>query len=131
MLKTLTVKEYMATNVIALSVEMGIVEAVQILLKNRISGAPVVGKNSELQGMLSEKDCLKVVLETAYHESMGGKVGEYMSAEVKTIPAHMGIIEVAGLFIDSPYRRFPVVNGSKLVGQISRRDVLKALESTW
>ncbi len=131
MLKQVAVKDYMATNVITLSPEMGISEAVKILLSHRISGAPVVSESGELLGLLSEKDCLKVIHDAAYHESMDGKVGDYMSTEVKTVTSHMGIAEVSELFINHSYRRFPVMNGDKVIGQISRRDVLRALDEIW
>lgn len=131
MLKQVTVKDYMATNVITLSPEMGISEAVKVLLSHRISGAPVVNESGGLLGLLSEKDCLKVIHDAAYHEAMDGKVGDYMSTEVKTVPSHMGIVEVSELFINHSYRRFPVMDGDKVTGQISRRDVLKALDKIW
>lgn len=131
MLKQVTVKDYMASNVITLSPEMGMSEAIKVFLSHRISGAPVVNNVGELLGLLSEKDCLKVIHDAAYHESMGGKVADYMSTEIKTVPSYMGIVEVSELFINHSYRRFPVLEGNKVVGQISRRDVLKALDAIW
>ena len=131
MLKQVTVKDYMASNVITLSPEMGISEAVKIFLSNRISGAPVVDESGKLMGLLSEKDCIKVIHDATYHEAMDGKVGDYMSTEIKTVPGHMGIVEVSELFINHSYRRFPVLEDDKVIGQISRRDVLKALDKIW
>ena len=54
---------------------------------------------------------------------------DFMSDGVKTVDAEMSIIDLAQLFINSRFRRFPVMQKTRLVGQISRRDVLRALES--
>ena len=54
-----------------------------------------------------------------------------MSHEVRTVEADTSIIALAQMFLDSPYRRFPVTDNNRLVGQISRRDVLRALEDFW
>ena len=130
-LKSVTVKDYMATGLITLTPEMGVMEAVQKFLDYRISGAPVVDERGNMIGMLSEKDCLKVVLNAAYYEEMGGTVSDYMMKDVITIDASTGIVEVAEMFIKSSFRRYPVTSDDKLIGQISRRDVLKALEKLW
>jgi CBS domain-containing protein len=50
-----------------------------------------------------------------------------MTRDTQTVEAEMSIIDLAQLFLDSPYRRFPVMKDNRLVGQISRRDVLRAL----
>ncbi len=130
-LKSVTVKDYMATGLVTLTPEMGVMEAVQKFLDYRISGAPVVDERGNMIGMLSEKDCLKVVLNAAYHEEMGGTVSDFMMKDVVTIDASTGIVEVAEMFIKSSFRRYPVISDDKLIGQISRRDVLKALEKLW
>ena len=130
-LKSVTVRDYMATGLITLTPEMGVMEAVQKFLDYRISGAPVVDERGNMIGMLSEKDCLKVVLNAAYYEEMGGTVNDFMMKDVITIDASTGIVEVAEMFIKSSFRRYPVVSDDKLIGQISRRDVLKALEKLW
>ena len=78
--------------------------------------------------MLSELDCLKVVLQAGYHGDYGGPVSDYMSGDVQTVNAEMGIVDLAQRFLDSKYRRYPVTDKNRLVGQISRRDVLRALQ---
>jgi CBS domain-containing protein len=105
--------------------------AVKVLLENSISGAPVVDENGRLLGMLSQKDCFRVAFSASYHQDWGGRVSDYMSREVETIEADTDIVRVAEIFLKSRYRRFPVMSNDRLVGQISRRDVLKALEELW
>ena len=77
--------------------------------------------------MLSELDCLKIALNAGYYGDSGGPVSEYMTPDVETIDAEMSIIDLAQKFLQCGYRRFPVLRNNRLVGQISRRDVLRAL----
>jgi len=123
------VKDYMARTLVTFKPNMDVLDAVHTLLKHRIAGAPVLDDAGNIVGMLSELDCMRVVLHAGYHSQMGGPVADYMSSNVKTVNAAMSIFDLAQLFIDSPYRRFPVTDQNRLVGQISRRDVLRALQN--
>ncbi len=129
MLHSISVKEYMSASVVTFSPDEDVLEAIHTLVERRISGSPVVDGAGNIVGMLSEKDCMKVALEAGYNEGMGGKVADYMTKNVETIDADSSIMEVAKAFIDQPYKRFPVVDEEeRLVGQISRADVLRAIE---
>lgn len=129
MLHNITVKEYMSANVVTFSPNDDVLEAIHTLVERRISGSPVVDGAGNIVGMLSEKDCLKVALEAGYNEGMGGKVSQYMTRDVETVDTETSIVEVARAFIDNPYKRYPVVDEEdRLVGQISRADVLRAIE---
>lgn len=131
MLHAISVKDYMAANLVTFSPDMDVLDAIHLLLENGISGAPVVDKRGNVVGILSEVDCMKVALSASYHEEWGGKVSEFMSRQVKTIDAEANLVEAAELFMKEPHRRFPVIDDNRLVGQISRRDVLRALEVLW
>lgn len=122
------VKDYMARTLITFKPDTDVLDAVHELVKNRIAGAPVVDDEGNLIGMLSELDCMKVALNAGYHSHWGGPVSEFMSSDIKTVDAEMNIIDLAQVFIDTGFRRFPVMQGNRLVGQISRRDALRALE---
>ncbi len=126
--KSCVVKDYMARTLVTFKPDTDVLDAVHSLVKNRIAGAPVVDDSGNLLGMLSELDCLKIALHAGYHGDWGGPVSDYMSDGVETVDADMSIIDLAQVFIDSRYRRFPVMENNRLVGQISRRDVLRALE---
>ena len=95
----------------------------------RIAGAPVVNDQGDLIGMLSELGCLKIALNAGYYGDWGGPVADYMTPNVETVDAQMSIIDLAQKFLDSGFRRFPVLRNNRLVGQISRRDVLRALSN--
>lgn len=121
------VKEYMSASLVTLSPTTPILEAARRLVENRISGAPVVDHTGNLVGVLSEKDCMRIALQAGYHSEVAGTVAEFMHGEVKTVDAERNIVDVAMMFIEDDYRRYPVMKDGRLVGQISRRDVLKAL----
>jgi|TARA_R110002074_G_scaffold170005_4_gene332142 CBS domain-containing protein len=133
MLKSVLIKDYMATNLTKFTPEMQISEAIKFLNSHKISGAPVVDDLGALVGILSEKDCLKVALQSTYYEDwVGGAVSEYMTASVETVSDTASIVDLADKFLKSTYKRFPVLNeDGDLVGQISRSDVLRALDILW
>ena len=117
----------MAGRLVTFKPEMDVLDALHELVKHRIAGAPVVDDHGVLIGMLSELDCLKIALNAGYYGDSGGPVSEYMTPDVETIDAEMSIIDLAQKFLKCGYRRFPVLRNNRLVGQISRRDVLRAL----
>jgi len=123
------ISEFMTRKVLTFSPDITIYEATAILAKNKFSGAPVVDKDNELIGMLSEKDCLKTVVDSYYNQrpSSSLTVRDYMSGNVISIGEDKTVIEVAYMFVHSNFKRFPVVKGNKLVGQVSRSDILKLI----
>lgn len=123
------VSDYMTTNLITVSPETAIDSAVDILVKYKISGLPVVDEKGNLIGMLSEKDCLKVFLKELYNQDHAGDVSDYMTKKVETVTPEVSIVKVAERFVNEPFKRFPVLNeNNTLVGQISRADVLRAID---
>lgn len=131
-LRAIKVRDYMAHSIITFRKDTSVLQAIKILIDNGISGAPVVDNLGNLIGMLSEKDCMKVALDASYHESAGaGDVGDYMFPKVETVDADANILDIAERFLKEPFRRFPVIHDDRLVGQISRRDVLRALDRMW
>jgi CBS domain-containing protein len=124
-----TVGDIMATELVTVTPGTNIHDAIHLLLDRRISGAPVVDDEGGLVGMLSKKDCLKIVFSTSYHRDRGGPVREFMSAPVETLEADMDLISAAQHFLVSNFRRFPVVRSGRLVGQVSRHDILRTLNA--
>jgi CBS domain-containing protein len=127
-LKSCLVKDYMTRTLVTFRPDTDVLDAIHKLVEHRIAGAPVVDDSGNLVGMLSEFDCMKIALQAAYHGDYGGPVSSYMSKDVKTVNAEMSIVDLAQQFADKGFRRFPVTDKNRLVGQISRRDVLRALE---
>jgi predicted transcriptional regulator len=126
----LTARDVMAHSLVTLTPETSIRDAIRKLLSQGISGAPVLNPDRKMVGMLSELDCLGVLASDQFHtEDHIAAVSEYMSTEFETVDLETDIYTLAMYFRDKPVRRFPVVDPSgELVGQVSRRDVLKGIE---
>lgn len=127
-LQSITAKDYMAANLVTFTPETAIFDAIRQLVEHSLSGAPVVDKLGNIIGMLSEKDCLKVALNAGYYGEHGGVVADFMSRNPVTVDAETSIVEVAQMFLGSAFKRYPVVTDNRLVGQISRSDVLRAID---
>ncbi len=136
-IQEVSVGDYMTRRLVTFQPDQTMDEVIKILLEKKIAGAPVVDPNHELVGVISEGDCLKEVVRGKYNNtpSLAGKVSEHMSTEVKTVHPEMNIFEVAQMFLNMKLRRFPVLKDGKLVGQISQKDVMRAVQrlknSTW
>jgi CBS domain-containing protein len=126
-----TARDLMSKRIVTLEPGMDVLRAMQTLLDAGISGAPVVDAHGNLVGMLTQRDCLDVGLLGVYHREPAGQVRDYMKAPVQTVEASSTLAEILEAFRTSRYRRFPVVEGNRLVGQISRRDALPALLALW
>jgi len=124
-------RDFMATDLTVLDPNMEILHAMTLLLDRKISGAPVVDQAGTLVGVLSKKDCLRAALNAAYHQDWGGAVADYMATAVETLSPDMDLVTAAERFLATPFRRFPVVEDGRLLGQISRADILRALVENW
>jgi CBS domain-containing protein len=132
------ITKYMTTELITFTPETEIMEAIDSMIEHQISGAPVLNENKELVGMISEKDCITVIIDSVYHNQpiSTSKVSKYMTTNIKCVSVEADIVDVANEFLKKNYKRFPVLDDKgKLVGQISRRDILKAVKdmnvTTW
>jgi CBS domain-containing protein len=122
-----TVREVCSRKVVTAHPGMRMHEAMDLLLSHGVSGLPVADERGDVVGILTERDCLDAVFEANYHLDPGRSVEETMTRDVRTIDADTDIVAAIDLFRTSPYRRFPVLEGTHLVGVLSRRDVLRAL----
>lgn len=122
------VRDHMDKIVHTLDPETEILDAVRFLLEHRVTGAPVVDAENQLLGMLGEKDCMRLISEGVNGDLPDGTVRNYMRTNIRTIAPDMDIYYIAGLFLQDTLRRFPVVEDGKLVGAITRFDLLRAME---
>lgn len=127
MSESVSVEKLMNKKLITLTPEMEIEKAIDILVENEISGAPVI-KDSNLVGIVSEKDLLSVLMGKLDKEFEVKVVSDVMNDDIETVKFNADIYELALKFITSKVRRFPVIdNNGSLVGQISCSDVIKYL----
>lgn len=130
MLKSVQAKDYMSDKFVKVSTQTDLFEAIDMLLEYRLSAAPVVDVDGHVVGVISEGDCLKAILTLTYHEEEhGGKVGDYMTDDVSPVDIETDIIGVSKIIIERDLYCLPITQNGKLVGQISRSDVLRAVES--
>ncbi len=123
----LKARDVMTRSVITVRPDVTILEAVRILVSRNISGVPVTNDAGDLLGVLSEHDCLRVFGSGAYdgeHVHFTQEVSDLMTTESRTVDPDTDIYSIASLFLDERIRRAPVIDGQKLVGLVSRRDVL-------
>lgn len=122
-----SIRHFMVVNPVVLAPDTDLLDAVRVLVDRRISGAPVVDERGNLVGVLTEGDFLKAALVAGYQGERGGRVAEYMTREVEAVHANDSLLDVAMRFVETKYRRFPVVEDNRLVGIVGRRDVLRAI----
>lgn len=101
-------------------------DAARILSEESSTGFSVIGNKGELIGYLSEKDCLKNIFEEELNQSPGGTVGDYMTQEVVSFDYNTPIHTVLAFFVTKSYHTYPVTKDGILVGEVRRRDLLKA-----
>lgn len=125
--KEVRVRDVMMTKPVVFTTEMDLLDAIRVLVEHRISGAPVVDARGNLVGVLTERDFLKAALVAGYHGERGGCIGDYMSRNVDAVNADDSLFDVATRFVETKYRRYPVIEDNRVVGVIARSDVLRAV----
>lgn len=130
MLRSVEVRKYMVSKPVSVKPDMNIAEAAAVILKHKVSGVVVVDDDDKLVGMLSELDCLKSIVNSVYTDgnSAGALVGDVMTKEVEVNHPHDDIVNVASSMLDHKHRRRPIVADGKLVGQVTCRQILKAIK---
>ena len=127
----LTARDLMTTSLLVFRPEQRLLEAIKNLIKWRVSGAPVVDAEGRMIGMLSELDCLRMLASDEFYlqqQEEGALIRQFMANGFRVIPPDLGIYGITHYFLTSPIRRLPVVEHEKLIGQVSRRDVLRGME---
>jgi CBS domain-containing protein len=111
-------KEIMTKDIITVAPELTVRKLAMTLVKNQISGAPVTGKNGKIVGIVSEADIVA---------KKGKDVKAIMSKKVISITEDTPVEEIAQLMTKHKIKRLPVMNGGKVVGIVSRADIVNAI----
>lgn len=128
MLQSVNLRDYMLLNPVKVHPSDNVIDAMKVILENKISGVCVIDDDANLVGILSEMDCLRAVLGAIYNDANIGLVGEYMSTDNLVIAnPNEDIVSVAQDMLAKNRRRRPVVENGKLVGQITCRQLLSAV----
>ena len=128
-LPSLRVGDYMTRKLITIPPDTEVDLAVSLLIEHDISGLLVTDATGRLCGILTERDCIAAAAQSGYYGQWGGPVSRYMSTTVETVTADDHLVDVAARMAESRFRRFPVVENGRLIGLLSRRDVLRAIEA--
>ncbi len=122
------VKEQLKTrnrDVITIDTETGIVEAMDVLIRNEISCLPVLAKADELVGIVTDKDIFKAIYE--HQDGFSSiKVRELMATNLIIGVPDDDMDYVAGLMTKNDIRHVPIMDQQKLVGLISSSDIVKS-----
>lgn len=128
MTQHIKIRDAMSHDSLKIETTTSVEEAAALLLKHKLPGAPVINERSELVGFVSEHDLLKQLLDSSYHSSSKATVLDVMRVDVMTVSPDDSIIELAQTMshADKP-KVYPVAEGDKLVGIITRGQLLQAL----
>ncbi len=128
MLKSVDLSDYMLINPVKVKADINLRDAMKSIISNKVSGVCVVDDNDVLLGVLSEMDCLSVVLDATYNEIGVGQVSEYMIKDVVVAHPHDNIIDIAQDMLLQKHRRRPVIQDGVLIGLVSCRQLLAAVD---
>lgn len=127
---TITARQIMAVKLVTLTPDIDALDAIDKLLANNISGAPVVDGNGRFLGVFSESSAIQMLVDAAYEQHPMTRIGKFIQTDVHTAGPDVDLLSIAQLFLHSNQRRLPIVDDDDmLVGQVSRRDVLRAAHS--
>lgn len=115
-------KIIMTTNIVTVKSDTPIDKALELLVENNITGLPVVDDDRALIGIISEKDMLKLLPGL---EDESATVGDYMTKDITCFDQDEDLIAICECLMNNNFRRVPIVSNGKLVGIISRRDIIK------
>lgn len=124
---SILVKDYMHHNAHAIPVSANVEQVVDHLLTHNMTGAPVIDEQRQVVGFVSEQDCIKEMLNSAFFCAEPPPVSSIMRKDVLTVTPDTSILEMAEIIILNKPKNYPVVANGTLVGLITRRLILQAL----
>jgi predicted transcriptional regulator len=127
-LEVLKIENYMDKTFATLNADMDVYTAIQIMVDKGLTGAVVVDGDHKVVGILSEKDCLRLMTKGSYHEMPEGKVKDFMTKEVFCAPPYTDVFKIAELLLNNLFRRIPITDERNvMLGQITRKDLLRVI----
>ena len=121
----LTAKDIMTKNVVSVQKDAPVCEAIELMLNNRVAGMPVVREDMTLMGIITEKDVLR--LYDSLEDAEGKRVEDFMTTPAVHFGADETLADICYCLINNDFRRVPVTSGGKVVGVVSRPDVVAAI----
>ena len=118
-------KDIMTGDVVSARKDTPIYEAAELLLKNKISGIPVVEDDMTLVGILTEKDVMRLYYEPEYGKNL--TVSDFMTEPAVHFDEEESFAEICKCLVHNIFRRVPVTSKGKVYGIISRPDVIECI----
>lgn len=123
----LTVREIMHAEVVSVPPNALIEQALELMLEYQVSGLPVIDEQGTLVGVISEYDALELIFDTGEDYWPVEPVAGLMTTKVESVDVNLGLSDLAHVFMNRSVRRLPVIDQGRVVGIVSRRDVIKAI----
>ena len=118
-----TASDVMSRNLVVAHEDDRAIDAAVLVVERRVSGLPVVSKDMKLEGIITEKDLLKLLIEVDPDK----RVGDYMTRDVKSFESSSTVLDICAHLSLHDIKRVPIVDAGKLVGLVSRRDVIQEI----
>lgn len=122
--EVVTAKDFMKQGLITVARDDSIYKAMTLLADNKVTGLPVVDKDLNLEGIVSERDFLKLLHKPDFKP---GPVEEYMTTDVTSFTREDTLYDICDCLIENEFRRVPVLDDRRLVGIISRADMIDTI----
>ena len=126
-INALTVADCMVPARLVVTPETSIAKAVELMLEQKLIGAPVVDTEHRVLGYISEQDCLRAMISDSYYHEQHQVVADVMKEEVLFAEPSMAIVDLAQMMCGNKPKKYPVCEEGKLVGVINRTHILEAL----
>ena len=118
-------RDMMTRNLVTLAPGLDVFTAIDMLLRRRISGVPVVDSKGHYLGVFSESSAMRVIVNAAYDNLPDAGLMPFVDCHAPTIDPNTELLTICQTFLDQATRRLPVLEEGRLMGQISRRDVMR------
>jgi len=125
----LEAKDIMTKNVVCIKKDIPVVDAIRLMAKNNITGIPVVEDDGILVGILSEQDVLRLF--HTYEDEKDRTVNDFMTQPAVHFEEEEPLLDVCYCLRDNSIRRVPVTSRGKVVGVISRSDIIRYMLKLW
>jgi CBS domain-containing protein len=122
----ISLKKIMTRDVVSVKRTTDIFDAIRMMSDGNITGLPVVDEDEKLVGIVTAKDVMKLLLNT---QSVEGKVEDCMTTNVVSFNENDKLLDVINTLVENKFRKVPIESKGKLVGIISRRDIISYIFS--
>ena len=122
------VRDYMSEMAVTIPPEMDAYEAMDLIVKKKTTGLPVVDEDKQLVGFLTDKDCLRLIATSHQYNMTGRRVKDIMSGISQALQPDNDMLMAAMTFLSTNFSHMPVLSGKKIVGSMSRQQTLSAIQ---